>query len=968
MMQYYCPNCFTEISPEAQTCSECGTDIEEWTKGYNYTKRLIHALKHPQAEARKVSIVALGNRREATAAVPLAECALAFPSDLVQNLEVVRSLDKLPSTEAKMTALHRLADHPAHAVRVAAVDVLNNHWLEGPPVVDRSLEQVTAAPSNEMIGQPQVLGLTGLSSNEVEAQRAAGHTNKVELPTSRTYREILRESVFSFINGVFFVISLVLIVLTRWIDALTVLLIIGGGSSVNLYQEIRAKRKLDQIALLTRPKITVIRDGQRHNIVPDDIVLGDILLAEPGDQIVVDGIVVAPGQMDVDESLLTGESDLIPKQAGDEVHSGSFCVRGSAPYEANKIGDETLAYRLTSGARAFRRLYTPLQTEVNLIIQVLLLLAIFFWVVYGISYLVGAVGVEDGIQAAAVTAGLVPVGLYLAITLAYALGAVRLAGENAVIQQSNAVESLSHVDVLCFDKTGTLTNNQLDLHKLYPLGITEEKVNEILGDFAATVTTSNRTNEALREACPGTARPVQAEVPFSSVYKWSALVFDETTYVLGAPEILAEVMPVGDVLKRTVDSDSEQGLRVVLFASAPGNASLYNVETQPCLPQGLMPLALVTFREELRPNVHQTLQQFTEAGVAIKVISGDNPRTVAAVGRQAGLGSDIQVVSGLDLAKMDDIQFATVAQESTVFGRVSPEQKSRLIQQLVQQGNYVAMIGDGVNDVLSLKEANLSVAMESGSQVTRSAASIVLLEDTFGALPHALLEGQRIRNGVQDVMSLFMVRIFTFVLLIVAIDLVTDTFPLLIRHHAVITTLVVGIPTIGVAFWAEAGQPIRRSLIRSTLHFALPPTLTLALVGLFIYLGYLIAIVAITPVPEDVSAINIDELLPVPRSALVTILVYCGLLLLPFLKPPTSAWVGGQPLSGDWRYTLTALAMLMVYFIILAVPPFREFADLALLGLFDYLFLGMVALIWGIVVRTIWRKRLLDRFLGVDLS
>jgi len=259
--------------------------------------------------------------------------------------------------------------------------------------------------------------------------------------------------------------------------------------------------------------------------------------------------------------------------------------------------------------------------------------------------------------------------------------------------------------------------------------------------------------------------------------------------------------------------------------------------------------------------------------------------------------------------------------------------------------------------------------MESGSQITRNVAGIVLLKDSFEALPQAFLEGQRIRNGVPDVVNLFMVRIFTFVLLIFAVQLVTSTFPLLIRHNAVITMLVVGIPTIGAALWAKAGQPVRSSLIRSALHFAVPSTLTLAMVGLVVYLGYLIAAPIITPVPEDFVAVELlDSLLPVARSALVTILVYCGLLLILFLKPPTKFWVGGQPLSGDWRFTLIALAMLTLYFTILAVPRLRELAELVLLGPFHYILLALVALGWGLVLRTIWRRRLLDRFLGVDLE
>jgi cation-transporting ATPase E len=279
------------------------------------------------------------------------------------------------------------------------------------------------------------------------------------------------------------------------------------------------------------------------------------------------------------------------------------------------------------------------------------------------------------------------------------------------------------------------------------------------------------------------------------------------------------------------------------------------------------------------------------------------------------------------------------------------------------------MTGDGVNDVLSLKQANLSIAMESGSQITRSVADIILLKDSFSALPHAFIEGQRIRNGVHDVMNLFLVRIFTFVLLIFATELVTGTFPLLIRHNAMVTTLVVGIPTIGVAFWAQPGQPPRRSLVRSTLHFVLPATLTLAITGLFVYLAYLVIVILVAPIPDEfVSRNMLEELLVVPRSALVTILVYCGLLLIPFLKPPSGFWEGGAPRSGDWRYTLSALAMLVLYFIIVLIPPLRNIVDLAWLGISGYMMLGGVALGWGLLLRTMWRQHLLDRFLGVDLG
>ncbi len=823
--------------------------------------------------------------------------------------------------------------------------------------------------------------LTGLSETEVAARRAAGQTNKVDLPTSRTYLEILRENVFTFINGVFFIIAIVLVVLKMPQDALTVSLIIVGSSSVNLFQEIQAKRKLDKIALLTRPKITALRAGQRQHLAPDEIVLGDVLWVEAGDQIVVDGRVVGEGRIDVDESLLTGESNLITKQAGDEVHSGSFCVTGSAAFEATKVGADTLAHQLTASARAFRHEYTPVQREIRLIIQVLLLLATFLWILYGVSYMVYEITLEEVVQIAAVVAGLVPAGLYLAITLAYALSAVRLAGENAVIQQSNAVESLSNVDVLCLDKTGTLTSNRITLQTIHPLAAAEAEVRQKLGAFAASISASNRTNDALRQACGGAARPTLSEVPFSSARKWSAIAFKAEdgrmkaedkgfeVYVLGAPEMLAAAVKLDEAQQELIQAGTAEGLRVLLFAAA-NESALYDADNQPQLPAALTPLAILFFGDELRANVQETLAGFAEAGVAIKIISGDNPHTVAALAVQAGLGPDLKVISGLELAEIDETLWGGLAEEYTIFGRVTPEQKSKLVRSLRQQGNYVAMTGDGVNDVLSLKQANLSIAMESGSQVTRSVADILLLKDSFSALPHAFLEGQRIRNGVQDVLSLFLVRIFTLVLLIFAIELVTGTFPLSIRQNAIIASLVVGIPSIGMALWAKPGQPPRRSMARSTLQFMAPTTLSLAMVGLFVYLTYFVVALSHAPIgPDGFIARNVlYDLLIIPRSALVTVFVMGGLLLNPFLKPPTRLWVACQPLSGDWRYSLTALAMFIIYLVILIAPPLRRYADLAWLGWTDYALLSLVMLIWAITLRLSWRRHFLDRFLGVDLT
>ncbi|MCL2934571.1 MAG: HAD-IC family P-type ATPase [Trichodesmium sp. MAG_R03] len=817
----------------------------------------------------------------------------------------------------------------------------------------------------------------GLTEDQVLNLRATGQGNHVKLNTSRSYQEILKENLFTFINTVFLSISLILISLSRYGDAFLVIVVILGGVIISVCQEIWAKQKLDQIALLTRPLATVIRESKQQNIDPSDIVVGDILVVHTGDQILVDGKVVGKGKIEVDESLLTGESDLIPKQAGQPVYSGSFCVSGTTYYEAQKVGTENLAYQLTVGARAFRQIYTPLQQEINLVIRVFLLLSCFLWILVAINWYFGFYTFADTVQYAAVIAGLVPSGLYLAITLAYTLGAVKMVGQEVLIQQANAVESLSNIDLLCLDKTGTLTANRITLQSIYPIGLDEIKLGSILGEYAASTTAKNQTIEALEKVFSGRRRSLIFEIPFTSTRKWSGLSFASQeenllsgTYILGAPEILAEVTQLSTKVTQQIQELTQQGFRVLLFAYNPKINSLYQDSEQPQLPTELFPLGIISFQDELRPEARETVEGFSEAGIEVKVISGDHPQTVANLALQAGLGSNIPVISGPELAKLDDTQFIQAAASKTIFGRVTPHQKARLIRSLKKQGHYVAMIGDGVNDVLSLKEANLAIAMESGSKATRSVADIVLLKNSFASLPHTFLEGQRIQNGIQDVLKLFMIRVFCFNLLIFATGFIGGfiggTFPLLNKHSAVVTLISVGFPTVCIPIWAKPGILPRRSIVRSLLHFTLPATLTLTLVSLGVYLTYLARPFSGNELFIDLDQLN--EFLSVPRSALVTIMVLCGLLLVPFLKPPTKAWVGGENYSGDWRYTFVALALLGVYIVILAVPAIRQFFELSLLNTHDYFLISWLALVWCLLLRYIWRAKLLDKFLGVDLS
>ena len=792
----------------------------------------------------------------------------------------------------------------------------------------------------------------GLSESEVVARRAQGQGNDVQLQTSRSYAEILRQNAFTFINSVLFSIGVVLIIMGRTGDAVVTAGLVLMNVAVGVVQEGRAKRILDHIALLTRPQATVVREGREHTVDPSEIVLGDVLVARPGDQIVVDGLVVGDGRIEADESLLTGESNLIAKQAGDEVYSGSFCVTGSALYEAQKVGSESLANQLTAGARAFRQIKTPLQKNVDLVIRVLVFLASVLGILLALSAIIQDLSAVESVQVVAVIASLVPQGLFAMITLAYAMGAVRIAGKGALVQQANAVESLSNVSVLCLDKTGTLTTNRIQFHALRPVGMAEAELRRRLGDFVASASSANRTAEAIASACEGQARPVQEEAPFSSARKWSALTFDDGVYVLGAPEMLQPHLRAGDdLVKEHVGQWAAQGLRVLLFAHQPQAEPLHGEDGEPHLPPDLAPLGVLSFSDELRPEAQATLRGFSEAGVQLKIISGDSPHTVAALARQAGLGADIAVVSGLELDEMDEEQLTQTVAETTIFGRITPQQKQRLVHNLREGGDYVAMIGDGVNDVLSLKQAHLGIAMQSGSQAARSVADIVLLNDSFAVLPAALREGQRIVNGMQDIVRLFLTRTFYVTLLILGAAIVGVEFPVTPKHNSIMALLTVGIPTLALAAWARPDKP-PPNLLRAVSRFVFPATFMVALVSLAVYLTYL----------------EVTGDLELARTALTTTTVLCGLALIPFVEPPTPAWVGGDELSGDRRPTLLALVMLALYGVVMWAPSLRESFELVPLRATDWLMIGATVVAWGVALRFAWRRQLFPRWLGISLT
>jgi cation-transporting ATPase E len=769
--------------------------------------------------------------------------------------------------------------------------------------------------------------------------------------------------VFPLINVLLFTLCAALLALGQFSEALVSAGTVLFNVLVSVVQQIRARRALDRIALLTRPRATVIRDGREAEVDPGELVQGDLLVLGAGDQVMADGPIVGQGRCEVDESLLTGESEPIVKRSGDRVSSGSFCLAGSAHYRAEALGVESLAGQLTTRARAFQRSATPLQREIAVVIQALLLVALYIETVLLLIALVNRTAMVEVVRMSVIVVGVVPIGLLLATSVAYALGAFRLAGQRILVQRLSAVEALSNVDVLCLDKTGTLTTNTLALERLSPIAGSEADLRRSLALYVTHTSSHNATSLAIASACvggdDGHLLPVHEEVAFSSERKWSALAFAETplrgVYVLGAPDTLAPALADASDAGSFVRDEARAGRRVLLLAFTPEVVPLYTCGNRPTLPCGLRPLGLLSLRDELRPEVQQTLAAFARIGVQIKLLSGDHPQTVATLARRVGIVGTEQVVSGRELERLDEAQFLQSVEDTTIFGRISPQQKERLIKALRARGHCVAMIGDGANDLLALKQANPGIAMESGSQATRGIADLVLLGDSFAALPLAFAEGQRIRNGMESALKLFLTRVMFLALLLLTIPLL-GTFPFAPKQKALITFETISIMTVALAAWAHPGPPSRRGVGYLLLHFALPAALTLSLVAFGVYLlAFLQAFQQAGTAWADAQALA--------QSALTTFAVCSGLLLVPFVAPPARWWAGGSTLAGDRRPALLAAGLLALYLVVIAIAPLRAFFSLAALHPIDYLLIGAAALLWSVVQRWLWRAHVLERLL-----
>jgi cation-transporting ATPase E len=802
---------------------------------------------------------------------------------------------------------------------------------------------------------------TGLTAAEAADRWARGEGNAYRPPTSRTYWDIFRQNAYLGINGILIGVSLLLVLFGLYVEAALTAGPVIANILIGVVQETRAKRKLDRIALLNRPRARVVRDGQELAIDPAEVVLGDLLVARRGDQVLLDGTAVSGGRSELDESLLTGESDAISKVAGDAVLSGSAVVSGTLVLEVERVGAASFANKLLAEAKKLGNERTPLQREIAATIWAVagLVVVTSVPVALALAALPGSFDSKETLTAAAVLVTLVPQGLAIMITVTYAAGALRITRLGALVQRQNAVESMARVDTLCVDKTGTLTTQRIAFHLAEPVGGADPaSLPLLLGAIAASTTAPNRTTEALAAAHPGASLPVADEIPFASERRWSGLRFGDapgaaaaaapfaaagTTYVMGAPPVLwphLALEPAG--LEARIETIAAEGVRVLLLARAADGAALRAADDRAALPGGLMPVALLGFTEELRPDVTEILGGLARAGLDLKVISGDDPATVSAIGQRVGLSSAGGAVSGLEIAGLDDAALAVVADRTSIFGRVEPALKARLVAILRSSGRYVAMVGDGVNDILSLRRANLGIAMESGSAAARGVADLVLLDDAFGVLPKAVIEGQRIVAEMEATLILLLSRTFYVLLIIAGAAVLGLPFPLTPRQNSILAFATVGIPLVVLALWVPPRR-LPKSLLGETLRVSIPASLGVFVVALPLY----------------ATMVNGDVSIPEAQSVLTSFTVFCGLGLLPLIG--SGSREAGSGWFIRWWSWLLAGIMLVVYLLMIQVPFLRDFYELTPIpGRAIALLLGAAGL-WTLGVHLIRRTGIIAR-------
>ena len=792
------------------------------------------------------------------------------------------------------------------------------------------------------------LAVRGLDQHEVAARVRAGFTNVSSRGSSRSFWHILRANLFTLFNAVVGASTVVLLLFGDWQDGLFGLTALANVL-IGVLQEFRAKRLLDSLALLSATPARVMRDGMITQIPTDQVVIDDLLVLRVGDQVPADAIIVSDVDLEIDESLLTGETDPVGKAVRTSVLSGSAVAAGHGTARVTQVGADSYSSRLTAEAKRFSLVNSELRNAANRIVR---------WVSWGLAPLIilvlnaqmQAAGGWDAmlqsgrwrevlIGTVASAASVIPQGLILMISISFALAAAKLARSEVLVQEIAAIEILARVDTICFDKTGTLTDGAIAFDAVHSVCDSPPPGWEaVLGCFGAD-DDANATARCLRDAFSAGALKPSSSVPFSSDRKWSALSIPQGptigTWVFGAPEIVLAGGKAHPVLEKELARLIRLGLRTLVLAHSDEELTETEVSAHR-LPGLLQPIALVTFAEKIRPDAADTVAYFREQGVSLRVISGDNPQTAATIARQVGLVFD---GAGYDARELptDLDEMGQILETHSVFGRVTPIQKRQLVRALQQRGHVVAMTGDGVNDALAVKAADIGIAMGSGAAATKSVARMVLLDGQFSRLPKVVAEGRRVIVNIERVSNLFLTKSVYAILLSVAVGVLLWKFPFLPRQFAPTDGLTIGIPALFLALAVEQ-RPYRPGFLRRSLRFSIPAGVVTAmvLVGVLAYAR----LSGTYPARESATA------------AAIALSILGFWVLLVTSRPVTRGRV------------LLLFTMIIVLAGCFVVPVVRDFLDFALpsgqlaIATFGAAAIGCVAI--EIIFRWVSRQRRID--------
>ncbi|GGO86947.1 HAD-IC family P-type ATPase [Wenjunlia tyrosinilytica] len=807
--------------------------------------------------------------------------------------------------------------------------------------------------------------VSGLTEAEVGERVARGDVNDIPVRSSRSTAEIVKANVFTRFNAIIGVLFVIIVAVAPIQDGLFGFVIIAN-TFIGIIQELRAKKTLDGLALIGEARPVVRRAGRALEVSTAEIVLDDVVELGPGDKAVVDGVVVQAEGLEIDESLLTGEADPVLKNAGDEVMSGSFVVAGTGAFTATKVGREAYAARLAEEASRFTLVASELRNGINTILRYVT----YLMAPTALALIASQLYVEkhDWKEAVRRMVGgivpMVPEGLVLLTSVAFAIGVVRLGRRQCLVQELPAIEGLARVDTVCLDKTGTLTEGGMDVKELIVLDGEEGRAHRALGALGASDQRPNASLQAIIEAYPSGSSPPSGEgpsgspgppgssgspgssdshgssgssgpsgdgwravetLPFSSARKYSGATFAEpsgerSTWLLGAPDVL---LPYEHEALPDIERLNEQGMRVLLLARTRERLTDPEAGTRPA------PVALVVLEQRLRPDASETLRYFADQNVRAKVISGDNAVSVGAVAATLGLpGADTPVDARILPAEKDAM--AKALEGGTVFGRVTPQQKRDMVGALQSRGHTVAMTGDGVNDVLALKDADIGVAMGSGSEATRAVAQIVLLNNSFSTLPSVVAEGRRVIGNIERVANLFLTKTVYSVLLALLVAIFQLPYPFLPRHLTLLSTLTIGIPAFFLAL-APNKERARPGFVRRVMRYALPAGI---IAGLATFVSYLLA-------RHHYSG---PEALQAETSVATLTLFLVAIWVLAIIARPYT-W---------WRIGLV-LAMGLGFFVVLVTPYLQTFFELRLVGV-EEPWMGVgVAVVASVVLECVWR-------------